>query len=532
MPSSTSISCAKIWTGADSVPGVPPPDTILFSGERILAVGSEAEVMLHPEHAASRKVRLPGVTIIPGLADSHLQFSDYARQRLSIDLSRVSCKDEMLSSIASAARSFGDDEWISGFNFSETEWDEAVMPDRHDLDSLNIPNPMLIQRICGHVTILNSRAMSLCSVECSYEADGVQLGFGGEPTGRLMDDAQSIALSRMIADMFDRDRLIACLREGLKQCASCGLTALFTCALSRMGRNEYLDVYQELMACGDLKARIFCYLDDDAYPRMASGFGHDWIRYQGYKIMLDGSLGARTAALSAPYSDAASVCGEVLLGEGELARKLSQLDAIGCQAKVHVIGDAALERLLDVLERRKSEGRAARNLPVVVNHCMVCRPDQIERMRALGIAATIQPTYVASDRIMAPMRLGSRIEKGWAYPWRSLVDAGVVVCGSSDSPFESIDPWEGIWAAVERETPRGVWMPEQCLGVEEAVRMYTVNSALATGTESWRGSLEPGKVADMVLLDRDIFTCAPSERRGTRVVCTIAGGDVTYGALA
>lgn len=532
MPSSTCITCAKIWTGADAATGAPPPDTILFSGGRILAVGSEAEVMLHPAHAASEKFRLPDVTIIPGLADSHLQLGDYVRQRHAIDLSRASNKGEMLRTIAAAASSFGSDEWICGSNFSEAEWDEPVMPDRCDLDSLNIPNPMLIQRACGHVSILNSRAISLCSVECAYEEDGVQLGFEGEPTGRLMDDAQSIALSRMVTDTFDRDRLLACLRESLEKCASFGLTALFTCAMSRMGRNEYLDVYQELMARGDLKARIFCYLDDETHPRMASGFGNDWIRYQGHKIMLDGSLGARTAALSSPYSDDVGERGEVLMEAGELSRKLSRLDSIGCQAKIHVTGDAALELLLDVLERKNPEGRAARNLPVVVNHCVVCRPDQIERMRSLEIAATVQPAYVVSDRVMAPMRLGPRIEKGWAYPWRSLVDAGVVVCGSSDSPFESIDPWDGIWAAVERETPRGVWMPEQRLGVEEAVRMYTVNSAIATGTESWRGSLEPGKVADMVLLDRDIFTCAPSERRGTRVVCTIAGGGVTHGTLA
>ena len=532
MSSPTCITCAKVWTGADSAPDVALPDTILFFGDRIVAVGTESEISLCPEYGTSEKIRLAGTTIIPGLADSHLQFSDYARQGLFVDLSSVSGKAEMLRAIAAAAESFGSDDWICGFNFSETEWNEPVMPDRHDLDSLDVPNPILVQRICGHVTILNGRAISLCSVDRAFETEGVQLGFDGEPTGRLIEDAQSIALTRMVADMFDRGKFTACLKGRMEECASHGLTALFVCGTSRTGTYEHMDIYQELLEQGDLKVRVFCYSDEETHPRMSSGFGSHWIGYQGYKLMLDGSLGARTAALSSPYSDFASECGTLLMGKAELVQRLERLADIHCQAKVHVIGDAALDLLLDAVAELGESLRSTTRPPIVVNHCMICRPDQIARMKDLGLAASVQPSYVSSERVMATNRLGERIEKGWAYPWKSLTDAGIVLCGASDSPFAPIDPWDGIWSAVERETARGVWMPEQCLSLEDTLRMYTVNSALVSGTDSWRGTLETGKVADMVVLDRDIFTCAPTERRSTRVVCTIAGGRVTYGSLA
>jgi len=508
----------SVWTGrAESYPA----DTVLTDGHKIKAVGIFEDVRKHPLFPSSRMLELNGESVVPGLSDSHLHLLAYAKQKTASDLTAAKNKQDMLDILREQASKMKPDDWVCGCNFNESNWPGGVMPDWDDLDALEIPNPVLIQRVCTHITVINRKATELC-------------GAGDATGGILAEGAQAAAHSAMSRAMHNnRGRLSESLKNALDECASYGLTCLYTCGADSLGMEEPMSLYQDLYASDNLSARVFAFHDRLPSPEMTTGFGNRWIGYQGHKIFLDGSLGARTAALSEAYFDAPGKKGALLHETKDLAELLARLEACGCQALVHAIGDAALDQLLEALESARGAS-APRGLPLLVNHCMVCRPDQIARMRRLGVGATIQPTFVCSDRRMAPPRLGKRIDEGIAYPWRALSDAGIILNGSSDCPIEPLNPWQAIWAAAERKTDALAepWMPGQCLSVEEALRLYTVNPALSSGTESWRGTVEVGKEADFVILDRNIFTQPAVALRETKAVSTVAGGRVTHGDAA
>ena len=525
----TFIACKKIWTGTGNDQSA---DALLFSPEGIIAVGPRDQLRSHPMYGQSRKADLGDGIVVPGLSDCHLHLLAYAKQKLFVDLSKAQSQDDVLAALAERVQRAAPDEWVCGFNLDETSWPEPTLPDRRTLDALGIPNPVLVQRVCTHATILNTEAMRRSGLLEAASFEGVLSGEDDTPNGILVESAQATAHSRMGGETFVRQKLLEVLSHSLQECASYGLTTLFVCGATSLGMEERMDLYQALRTDGRLTARIFAYHDMDTVPTVTSGFGDRWIAYQGYKLFLDGSLGARTAALSKAYADAPQERGMLLHDTAALTAKLKELDVMACQALVHAIGDAALDQLLDAAEgaeaRQHKEGR---KLPILVNHCMICRPDQVTRMRRLGVAATVQPTFVPSDRTMTPARLGDRIDRGWAYPWRSLTDAGIRLNGSSDSPIESLDPWLGIRAAVTRHTREGVWMPEQRLSVAEALCMYTVNPAVNSGSNEWRGTLEAGKEADFAVLDTDIFACSEDRRADARVQCTVVGGRSVYGEL-
>jgi predicted amidohydrolase YtcJ len=301
-----------------------------------------------------------------------------------------------------------------------------------------------------------------------------------------------------------------------------------------MGMDEDMELYRQLRDVGGLKARIFSHHDKWDNQTNESFPGDRWINRLGCKIFLDGSLGAGTAALSSPYSDAPSQSGMLLHNTEGLVKLLESIDAANSQVLIHAIGDAALDQLLDateILRRRKpdDEGEGAPQLQILANHCMVCRPDQLSRMKRLDVGATIQPAFVVSDWAMASSRLGDRVERGWAYPWKNLIDAGVRLNGSSDSPADSINPWIGIWSAVNRITAGGIWIPEQRLTIDKALALYTINPATSAGINTWMGSLAVGKEADFVILDSDTLRGVEGEQKKVHVTCTVVGGRVMYG---
>ena len=521
------ISCEKIWTG---VKGAPEANSMLYSNDGIIAVGSAHDLETHPLYVGAHKSEVKGM-IVPALSDCHIHLLAYAKQKLFADLSDVKSKSEMLSVLKKSALTASPAAWVCAYNFNEVRWGDSMMPDKRDLDSLGIPNPVLVQRNCTHATILNSRAMSLCGLDRVRSMDGVFCDSSGEPNGIIVEDVQAVAHTRMASDTFTREKLLELLSEVLYECSSFGFSVLYACGADSLGMEEPMDLYQELRERGELRVRIFSHHDTDSNPRMTTGFGDRWINYQGYKIFIDGSLGARTASLSSPYSDAPSEMGMLLHDTNDLIALLKKLDEIKCQSLVHAIGDGALDQLLDALEAARSGDSpetAAARLPLLVNHCMICRPDQRERMHRLGCAATIQPTYVWSDRKMAPQRLGDRIDKRWAYSLKSLIKAGITLNGSSDCPIEPLSPWLGIYGAVARNSGEDIWMPDEKLTVEEALSMYTVNPALTSGAIGWRGTLEPGKTADFAVIDRDIFACDEEDIKNIKVIRTVVEGRVMY----
>jgi predicted amidohydrolase YtcJ len=415
----------------------------IYDNRRIFAVGPRSEVESHPGYKNSRKARLRGKILLPGLADSCSHLLDYAKQKIFMDLEYARSREELLDQLANQAKKARPGDWVCGFNFNETGWPDPVMPDRHDLDKLCAPNPILIQRACKHATVLNSRAMELCGLDRTYSAPAALTDSSGEPNGIIVEDLQHAAHSRMSADMFERESTLDLLRWSVSECASYGLTSISACNSRSLNTKEQMELFEILYDRCLLKVRVSLFLDSEATnPEAPAEINRRWLNWQGRKIYLDGGLGIRTAALSEPYSDSPSTLGRIKYETGELAREVVRERINGRQLMIHAVGDAAIDRALDALElygkrRKPADGK---DLPIIINHCIICRPDQIIRMKNLGAAASIQPTYVQSHREMALPRLGDRINQGWAYKWRSILESGVLVNGSSDSPTGPLNP--------------------------------------------------------------------------------------------
>jgi hypothetical protein len=258
--------------------------------------------------------------------------------------------------------------------------------------------------------------------------------------------------------------------------------------------------------------------------------GNDFVRFEGFKLFLDGSLGARTAALSFPYADDPSTDGVLIHETDELVEQLCEATRRGDHIMVHAIGDRAIDQQLDAVERTCAIYPEPK-YPFLLNHVEILRPDQLERMKKLPVACVIQPTYVPSDIDMVPARLGEN--KKYACVWKDIIDSGLLLCGSSDAPIEALDPMLGIWALVNRTSYDGkrTWRPEQKLSLDEALRIYTTYPAKVHGTWDSNGSITPGKAADLVLFDRDLFKIDAMELRDAKITNTIVGGKLSWGYI-
>lgn len=517
----------NLWTGDSHRPVA---ESMIVREDKILAVGNDEELSRLPEAASAVHYDLNGVSVLPGFSDCHIHVLTSAKAMYSVDLSSCRSFEDMKRRIEAYAAGISSDTWIYATNLNETLWDTPVMPDSGTLDRISIANPLLIHRVCTHATVINSKAMELIGEKAFEGIAGVYRDQEGRPTGVLVETAQLPAHQVLRRSLYTRSRLLDYLKGFLAHAASLGLTSLHTCGASSLGMVEDLSLYQEMQRLGTLRCRIFSVHDEFSVPPMSAGLRDGWVVYEGFKLFLDGSLGARTAALSAPYSDEQQTSGMLLHKHEELMEAMEKAVERGNIVLSHAIGDAAIDQLLDVVEALEKKGRDCA-FPYLLNHVEVCRPDQLERMRNLPVSCVIQPTYVVSDIDMVPARLGDR--ERWVCMWKRFVDAGVMMCGSSDAPIEALNPFEAIWSMVNRTDDSGAreWNPDQKLTLDEALHVYTDNPARSYGTWNWNGSLSAGKAADFVILDRNIFTIDPMELREVSVVHTFVDGIATHGGI-
>lgn len=516
----------NLWTGDSRRPRA---ESMLVRGDRILAVGSDEALSNLPEAAGAVRYELNGVSVLPGFSDCHIHVLASAKAMYAVDLSACGSFEEVRRRIEAHGASVPPDTWVYATNLNEARWDAPVLPDAETLDRIAIPNPLLIHRVCTHATLLNSRALELVGEEAFDGIAGVGRDAAGRLSGVLVEAAQLPAHRALRRSLYTRSRLLKYLEGFLERAASLGLTSLHTCGASSLGMVEDLSLYQEMQRLGTLRCRIFSVHDEFSVPPMSAGLRDGWVTYEGFKLFLDGSLGARTAALSSPYADAGG-SGMLLHTHRYLMEAMEKAVERGNIILSHAIGDAAVEQLLDVIEALGAKGTVPA-FPYLLNHVQVCRPDQLERMRTLPVACVVQPTYVASDIDMAPARLGDR--ERWTCMWKRFVDAGVMLCGSSDAPIEELNPLYAIWNLVNRTDEAGIreWNPDQKLTLDEALHVYTVNPARAYGTWGWNGSLSAGKAADFLILDRDLFAIHPMELREAAVAHTFVDGRATHGGL-
>ena len=527
-PVTLAVVNGRVWT-ADA--GRPWVEAVAVAGDRIAAVGSSAEVRKLAGPTA-RMVDAGGRMVVPGFFDAHLHFVDGGHTLASVQLRDAPTPAEFVARIRAFAASLPAGTWITGGNWDHENWG-GELPTRAWIDSVTPDNPVWINRLDGHMALANGVALAAAGVTSAtqdIEGGVIERTAAGEPTGILKDNAKSL-VSRVVPPVQPEidDRA---LEAAMSYVAAFGITSV-----ANMGDWGDLEVFRRAHAAGRLRTRIYASVPLATWDRLrdevaARGRGDDWLRIGGLKAYVDGSLGSRTAAMLEPYDDAPGETGVLVTRRDSLYRWTRDADAAGLHVMVHAIGDRANRIQLDVFEQVAREN-GARDRRFRIEHAQHLNAADVPRFGRLGVIASMQPYHAIDDGRWAGRRVGpDRI--GEAYVFRSLLDSGARLAFGSDWDVEPATPLGGIYAAVTRRTldnlNPGGWVPEQKITVEEALRAYTIDAAFAEFSEREKGSLEVGKFADLVLLDRDITRVPPETIRDTRVLLTVVGGRVVYEA--
>lgn len=520
-----------IWTGTRQHPMA---EAIAVRGERIVAVGENEEVqsLIGPR---TRVVDLQGRLVLPGFIDNHTHFISGGFQLLSVDLRDARDEKEFARRIGEKARSLPEGRWITGGSWDHERWPGAALPRKELIDPVTPHHPVFVTRLDGHMGLANSLALKLAGItkETPDPPGGriVRDPQTGEPTGILKDAAMNLV--RRVIPPPTPAEMDEALRAAMNEAARVGVTSI-------QDITTWSDwaVYKRFHRRGELTVRITARTPITEWERQRDlrqkeGPGDEWLRLGGLKGFVDGSLGSTTALFFEPYLDAPQTSGllhEEMLPEGIMQRRVAAADRAGLPVSIHAIGDKANKILLDIYEQVIQEN-GVRDRRFRIEHAQHLRPEDIPRFAQLGVIASMQPYHAIDDGRWAEKRIG-RERCRTTYAFRSLLDAGAVLTFGSDWPVAPLDPLLGIYAAVTRRTidgahPRG-WFPEQRITVEEAVRAYTVNNAYAEFAEKEKGSLEPGKLADMVVLSKDIFSIPPEQIPTAKVMMTIVGGRIVF----
>ncbi len=525
-PASLIVRDARVWTGDDARPWA---EAVAVSGERILAVGENEEIEAYVT-GETTEIEGAGRLVTPGFIDTHVHFISGGFNLSSVLLRDAPTPQAFINRIAEFARDLEPGVWILGGDWDHEQWG-GVLPRRDWIDSVTTDNPVWVNRLDGHMALANTAALIAAGVtRDTEEVDGgtIERYDDGEPAGILKDNAMYL-VDRVIPDPPDelKDRA---LDAAMDYVAGQGVTSVHD-----MGSWSNVEVFERARNEGRMKTRIYAAIPLWDWQKLearidSTGRGDEWVRLGGLKGFVDGSLGSHTAAFMEPFTDAPDDTGLLISTEEDLYAWTSGADKAGLHVMVHAIGDRAIRMQLDIFERVAAE-HGPRDRRFRIEHAQHIDPADIARFAALGIIPSMQPYHAIDDGRWAEKVIGpERIKTTYAF--RSLLDNGARLALGSDWSVAPATPIEGIYAAVTRRTlddrnPDG-WVPEQKITVEEALRGYTIDAAYASYEEDLKGSLEPGKLADFVILDRDLTTMAPEEIRDAKVDLTVVGGKVAY----
>jgi predicted amidohydrolase YtcJ len=521
---SLAIVNARVWT-ADSTR--PWAEAVAVNGDTIVAVGSSAEIR---KLGAARVVDAKGGMVTPGFIDSHVHFVTGGFRLSSVQLRDAKTPEEFVRRIKDFAASVPAGTWITGGDWDHEQWG-GRLPERSWLDSVTPNHPVWVNRLDGHMALANGAALKAANVtSATRDVDGgaIVRGAGGEPTGILKDNAQGI-VERVVPAPPEvlQDRA---LDTAMTYVASNGVTSIHN-----MGSWEDLAIFRRAHAANRLRTRIYAAVPLSTWERLrdtvqASGTGDEWLRIGALKGFVDGSLGSHTAAMLEPFTDAPNDRGLFVTTPEDLYAWTSGADKVQLHVMIHAIGDRAIRMLLDVYERVIREN-GVRDRRFRMEHAQHIAPADFPRFKTLGVIASMQPYHAIDDGRWADKVIGAERAKG-TYAFRSLLDQGATLAFGSDWFVAPPTPLEGIYAAVTRRTlddkNPGGWVPDQKITVEEALRAYTVGSARASFDEERKGSLVRGKLADLVLIDRDLTTIPAETIRDARITMTVVGGRVVF----
>jgi len=523
---------------------------------KIRYMGTDALVFAYCE--AGKKIDLHGTFVMPGFNDAHTHIAYAGQQHLTVDLDNISSLAAMQGKIKAYATTLPDNAWITGGGWDHTKWATAKLPTRQDLDAVTGNHPAYLQRTDGHIAVVNSAALTAARITgktVAPKGSQIDLDASGQPTGIIREDAARALIEKVIPKPDAAMRRKA-LELSIKDALAHGVTSLQDFS----DWDDFL-VMEEMEREGKLPIRISEWLTfndpiDVLKDHRAHHDRNDPLLHTGMlKGFMDGSLGSRTAAMLAPYSDDPKNSGLPRYDQIKLNAMTIERAQAGFQIGFHAIGDRANTMALDAFAAVYEDNRRQllpglkeafnsgntfndrifekqiANQRLRIEHAQVLAPDDFNRFAKLHIIASMQPSHLLTDMAWAPARLGPTRVK-YAYAWKSFLNHGVTLAFGTDYPVESINPFRGLYAAVTRQNEAGTqtFEPQEKLTLNEALYAYTQASAFAENKEKTKGILAPGYLADFTVLDRDITTATPQELLHTKVLRTVVGGVTRFEA--
>ncbi len=526
------LTNGKIWTGD---PARPEVEAVAINGNRIVATGSSEEISSW-KRPGIPAIDLQGRRVLPGFNDAHVHFYSGGANLTGPQLRYAKSQEEFRDTLAVFAKSQPQGRWITGGNWDHENWTPAQLPTRELIDGVTSNWPVMIKRLDGHMSLANSLALKLAGVNRNTKdiLGGVIVrDAGGNPTGVLKDAAQGL-VQRIIPPPSE-EQIINAVRAAQSYANAQGVTSVQDMSASP----AIFHAYQTMLHGGQLRVRISGHQPLAAWRRLAevgvaADFGNDYLHIGGLKGYADGSLGSTTALLFQPYVDSPNTSGipsAELSDPQQMFHNIESADAAGLQIAIHAIGDKANNTILGFYQRVAQE-HGWRDRRWRIEHAQHLIAADIPRFGNLRVIASMQPYHLMDDGRWAEKRIGTERAKT-TYAFRTLLDTGATLAFGSDWDVAPMSPIMGIYGAVTRRTLDGKhpdgWVPEQKITVAEAVRAYTMGSAYASFEEKLKGSIEPGKLADLVVLTDDIFTIDPAKIADTKVYMTIFDGKVIIG---
>lgn len=514
----------KIWTGNEDQPVA---EAMAISADTIVAVGSRSDIGQF-EGSGTRKIEAPeGQLIVPGFIDTHTHFVDGGFRLQSVQLRDAKTQAEFIQRIKDYAKDLPAGEWLTGGDWDHENWG-GQLPDRNWIDSVTKDIPVWVTRLDGHMSLANSAALKAAGVDDKVKdvEGGSIVRNKGRITGIFKDNATSYiekAIPPPSAALEDR-----ALDTAMNYVASKGVTSIH-----HMFGN--MSAFERAWKDKRLKTRIYAGMPLHEWKALdamikSKGRGDDWLKIGTLKAFVDGSLGSHTAAFHKPFTDSPQDSGFFVTPPDELYSMIKSADSSGLQLMIHAIGDRAINSLLNTFEKVIDEN-GPKDRRLRIEHAQHIAPEDLPRFAKLGVIASMQPYHAIDDGRWAGKIIGPERSKT-TYAFKSLLDAGATVSFGSDWFVAPPTPLEGIYAAVTRRTlddrnPDG-WVPDQKISVEQALKAYTISAAYASFEEEIKGSLEAGKVADFVILEKDITAIDPVGIRNVKVLLTVAGGKTVF----
>jgi predicted amidohydrolase YtcJ len=513
----------------------PKAEAVAVIGDRIVAVGSRADIDLW-RGPRTKVIDAGGKLLLPGFNDAHVHFIQGGAQLEQVQLTDAATPEEFAKRIAAQVKKTPKDEWILGGRWDETKWPKPELPTKELLDSVTGNIPVFVDRYDGHEALANSAAMKMAGLDAKTpDVPGgvIVRDPSGNPTGVFKDAAMPL-IYKAIAPMTHEQRLRAA-RGALQHAASLGVTSV------QHMNPEFADVaaYSELAEKGELTTRIYAVpmetdWRDQAKVGIRRAWGSSYLRLGAVKGYADGSLGSRTAYMFEPFTDDPGNRGllsDEMHPPSAMRDRLMQADAAGLQLRVHAIGDRAISMMLDIFADIEKE-HGYHDQRFAIEHAQHMAQKDFERFAKLHVIASMQPYHAIDDGRWAQARLGQDRAR-YSYAWRSFLDHGVTLAFGTDWPVAPLDPILGVYAAVTRATldekNSGGWIPEEKITLPEAIEAYTIGAAFAEFQEREKGSITPGKLADMIILSHNILDLKSDAIRNAKVQTTIVGGKVVYG---